>query len=97
MKSRRVPLNPRILESAQRVSQANDAEWTPWKAREHAKRRTYNTALTLASGRRNRIERCAGAIYRETLATELSVYLLKRYAVRRRMPVVYKGGCQLVA
>jgi AraC family transcriptional regulator len=34
----------------------------------------------------------AGAIYGETLATALSVYLLKRYAVRRRLPVVYKGG-----
>ena len=34
----------------------------------------------------------AGAIYGDTLATALSVYLLKRYAVRRRMPVVYKGG-----
>ncbi len=34
----------------------------------------------------------AGALYGDTLATALSVYLLKRYAVRRRTPVVYKGG-----
>jgi len=34
----------------------------------------------------------AGAIYGDTLATALSVYMLKRYAVRRRTPAVYKGG-----
>lgn len=34
----------------------------------------------------------AGALYGDALATALSVYLLKRYAVRRRVPVVYKGG-----
>jgi AraC family transcriptional regulator len=34
----------------------------------------------------------AGAIYGESLANTLSVYLLRRYAVRRIMPVIYKGG-----
>jgi AraC family transcriptional regulator len=34
----------------------------------------------------------AGSIYGDTLATALSVYLLKRYAVRRRAPTAYKGG-----
>jgi AraC family transcriptional regulator len=34
----------------------------------------------------------AGAIYGETLATALSVYLLKRYAAQRRTPAVYRGG-----
>jgi AraC family transcriptional regulator len=34
----------------------------------------------------------AGAIYGDTLATALSVYLLKRYAVQRRIPAIYKGG-----
>jgi AraC family transcriptional regulator len=34
----------------------------------------------------------AGSIYGDTLATALSVYLLKRYAVRRRAPVAYRGG-----
>lgn len=34
----------------------------------------------------------AGTIYGESLANALAVYLLNRYAVRRRIPVVYKGG-----
>jgi AraC family transcriptional regulator len=34
----------------------------------------------------------AGSIYGDTLATALSVYLLERYAVRRRTPAAYKGG-----
>jgi AraC family transcriptional regulator len=34
----------------------------------------------------------AGFIYGDTLATALSVYLLKRYAVRRRTPAACKGG-----
>jgi AraC family transcriptional regulator len=34
----------------------------------------------------------AGAIYGDMLATALSVYLRKRYAVRRRTPVACKGG-----
>lgn len=34
----------------------------------------------------------AGSIYGESLANALAVYLLKRYAVRRIVPVVYKGG-----
>ncbi len=34
----------------------------------------------------------AGTIYGESLANALAVYLLKRYAVRRLMPVVHKGG-----
>ena len=34
----------------------------------------------------------AGKIYGESLANALAVYLLKRYAVRRRMPAIYKGG-----
>jgi AraC family transcriptional regulator len=34
----------------------------------------------------------AGAIYGESLASTLAVYLLKRYSVRRITPVVYKGG-----
>lgn len=33
-----------------------------------------------------------GSIYGDTLATALSVYLLKRYAVRRQAPRAYKGG-----
>ena len=34
----------------------------------------------------------AGTIYGESLANALAVYLLKRHAVRRFAPVVYKGG-----
>ena len=34
----------------------------------------------------------AGTIYGESLANTLAVYLVKRYAVRRVTPVVYKGG-----
>ena len=34
----------------------------------------------------------AGTIYGESLANALAVYLVKRYAVRRTVPVVYKGG-----
>src|SRR5215204_2309824 len=34
----------------------------------------------------------AGQIYGESLANALAVYLLKRYAVRRQTPAVYKGG-----
>ena len=34
----------------------------------------------------------AGTMYGESLAMALAVYLLKRYAVHRRTPVVYKGG-----
>jgi AraC family transcriptional regulator len=34
----------------------------------------------------------AGALYGESLATALAVYLLKRYSVRRIRPIVYKGG-----
>lgn len=34
----------------------------------------------------------AGAMYGESLANSLAVYLLKRYSVRRIRPVVYKGG-----
>lgn len=34
----------------------------------------------------------AGPIYGESLANALAVYLLKRYAVRRRVPTHYKGG-----
>jgi AraC family transcriptional regulator len=34
----------------------------------------------------------AGTIYGESLANALAVYLLKRYAVRRVMPLVFKGG-----
>ena len=34
----------------------------------------------------------AGRIYGEFLANALAVYLLKRYAVRRLTPAVYKGG-----
>ena len=34
----------------------------------------------------------AGTIYGESLANALAVYLLKRYAVRRIAPVIYKGG-----
>jgi AraC family transcriptional regulator len=34
----------------------------------------------------------AGTIYGESLANALAVYLLKRHAVRRFTPVVYKGG-----
>jgi AraC family transcriptional regulator len=34
----------------------------------------------------------AGKIYGESLANTLAVYLLKRYAVRRISPVIYKGG-----
>ena len=34
----------------------------------------------------------AGAIYGDSLANALAVYLLKRYAVRRRKPAVYSGG-----
>jgi AraC family transcriptional regulator len=34
----------------------------------------------------------AGAIYGESLASTLAVYLLRRYSVRRITPVVYKGG-----
>lgn len=33
-----------------------------------------------------------GQIYGESLANALAVYLLKRYAVRRRTPIVYRGG-----
>jgi AraC family transcriptional regulator len=34
----------------------------------------------------------AGRIYGESLANVLAVYLIKRYAIRRRIPAVYKGG-----
>ena len=34
----------------------------------------------------------AGRLYGESLANALAVYLLSRYAVRRRAPVVYQGG-----
>jgi AraC family transcriptional regulator len=34
----------------------------------------------------------AGAMYGESLAIALMVYLIKRYSVRRITPVVYKGG-----
>jgi AraC family transcriptional regulator len=34
----------------------------------------------------------AGSIYGESLANALAVYMLRRYAVRRITPVVYKGG-----
>lgn len=34
----------------------------------------------------------AGTIYGESLANALAVYLLKRYAVRRTVPVTHKGG-----
>jgi AraC family transcriptional regulator len=34
----------------------------------------------------------AGTIYGESLANALAVYLVKRYAVRRVTPVVFKGG-----
>jgi AraC family transcriptional regulator len=34
----------------------------------------------------------AGQMYGESLANALAVYLLKRYAVLRRTPAVYKGG-----
>jgi AraC family transcriptional regulator len=34
----------------------------------------------------------AGTIYGESLANALAIYLLKRYAVWRRTPIVYKGG-----
>jgi AraC family transcriptional regulator len=34
----------------------------------------------------------AGQIYGESLANTLAVYLLRRYAVRRQTPTVYKGG-----
>lgn len=34
----------------------------------------------------------AGSIYGESLANALAVYLIKRYAVRRVVPVSYKGG-----
>jgi AraC family transcriptional regulator len=34
----------------------------------------------------------AGTIYGESLANALAVYLLKRYAVRRIVPVTHKGG-----
>ena len=34
----------------------------------------------------------AGTMYGESLANALAVYLLKRYAVRRITPVIYKGG-----
>lgn len=34
----------------------------------------------------------AGRVYGEALATALSVYLLKRYAVRPRSPAAFKGG-----
>ena len=34
----------------------------------------------------------AGTIYRESLANALAVYLLKRYAVRRVTPLVFRGG-----
>jgi AraC family transcriptional regulator len=34
----------------------------------------------------------AGAIYGESLANALAVYLVKRHAVRPATPVVYKGG-----
>jgi AraC family transcriptional regulator len=34
----------------------------------------------------------AGTIYGESLANALAVYIMKRYAVRRITPVVYKGG-----
>lgn len=38
----------------------------------------------------------AGTMYGESLANALAVYLLKRYAVHRRTPVVYKGGCRVI-
>jgi AraC family transcriptional regulator len=34
----------------------------------------------------------AGSIYGESLANALAVYILRRYAVRRITPLVYKGG-----
>ena len=34
----------------------------------------------------------AGTIYGESLANALAVYLIRRYAVRRVEPVIYKGG-----
>ena len=34
----------------------------------------------------------AGPIYGESLANSLAVYLLKRYAVQRRVPTLYRGG-----
>jgi AraC family transcriptional regulator len=34
----------------------------------------------------------AGRLYGESLATALAVYLLNRYAVRRYVPTMYKGG-----
>lgn len=34
----------------------------------------------------------AGSIYGDSLATTLSIYLLKRYAVQQRAPIAYKGG-----
>lgn len=34
----------------------------------------------------------AGSIYGESLANALAVYILRRYAVRRITPIVYKGG-----
>lgn len=34
----------------------------------------------------------AGTIYGESLANALAVYLVERYAVRRIVPVIYKGG-----
>ena len=36
----------------------------------------------------------AGTIYGESLANTLAVYLVKRYAVRRVKPLVYRGGLQ---
>lgn len=34
----------------------------------------------------------AGPLYGESLANSLAVYLLKRYAVKRYVPAIYKGG-----
>ena len=34
----------------------------------------------------------AGSVYGESLANALAVYIMRRYAVRRITPVVYKGG-----
>jgi len=84
-----VAVHPRLLANAlEETTHEEDIELTErWNlVDQHISALLLEMAADLEDGSP------AGRIYGESLANVLAVYLLKRYAVRRQTPALYKGG-----
>jgi AraC family transcriptional regulator len=84
-----VAMHPRLLTKAlEETAHQADVELT-----EHWNLIDGHLSALLLEMRADLEDGCpAGQLYGESLANALAVYLLQRYAVRRIIPVAYKGG-----